>query len=286
MTTAGPGATPGGAAPPAGPRVIDVTDAEGPAVRRFLEGRVETSLFLLSNLRAFGPRMGESPYSGDFRALVDGQTILAVWCVTRNGSVLIQADGHAAHADVVDADMAARGADVRFVLGDWAPAARFWALVRERQGLVPTQESREVLYRLVLPAPAGEPPAAWDVRTLTVADADAWDPLAAAFLREQRLPLGTPGSRRAGFATSAGNGHWWGAWDGGALVSIASFNAYHHPVAQVGGVYTLPARRRQGFARAVMQTILRDAVADHGLERGILFTGEGQRCARALDESL
>jgi len=98
--------------------------------------------------------------------------------------------------------------------------------------------------------------------------------------------VGTPEGRRAGFETSARNGHWWGGWDGDRLVSIASFNAFSHPAAQVGGVYTIPDCRRQGYSRAVMQVLLRDAVTVHQLTRVILFTGEQAHPARALYESL
>ncbi|MFP5380506.1 MAG: GNAT family N-acetyltransferase, partial [Vicinamibacteria bacterium] len=85
---------------------------------------------------------------------------------------------------------------------------------------------------------------------------------------------------------SAEQGHWWGAWEDDRLVSIASFNAYYHPVAQVGGVYTAPPWRRRGFSRAVMQTLMRDASEVHALERLILFTGEQARAARALYDAL
>jgi predicted GNAT family acetyltransferase len=267
--------------------VVDVTDAELPPVRAFLEARLDTSLFLLNNLRAFGPRLGESPYSGDFRALVDRGTVRAVWSLTRAGHLVVQADGDAAHAAPIDRDVAARGAEINGVLGDWPAAGELWRLVRARYGLVSTQESREVLYRVALTAAAPEAPACRArVRALSAEDDGLWDPLASAFLREQSLPPGTPEGRRAAFAKSARNGHWWGAWEGERLVSIASFNAFYRPAAQVGGVYTVPDRRRQGLSRAVMQALLRDAVTVHGLSRVILFTGEQARPARALYESL
>lgn len=268
-------------------RVIEVTDAELPRVRAFLEARLETSLFLLNNLRAFGPRGGESPYSGDFRALIKAGEIVAVWCAARNGSVVLQADGRLAFARVIADDIVAEGNAVTGVLGDWAVGAALWEILRDRCGLVTTQQSREVLYRLFLTS--GQPvapPDSVDVRTLEPSDAAAWDPLAEAFLVEQSLPVDTSRGRRAGFAASAAKGHWWGAWEGDRLVSIASFNAFYHPVAQVGGVYTVPDRRRCGLSRAVMQALLRDADRVHAVTRVVLFTGERQQAARALYESL
>ena len=267
--------------------VLDVIEAELPPVRAFLEARIDTSLFLLSNLRAFGPRMGISPYSGDFRALVDHGAMRAVWCTTRGGNVVVQADGEAGHIPVIARDVASRGIQVRGVLGDWPVAEQLWHLLRATQALISTQESREVLYRLVPESKLSTPPVeTTTVSTLTPEDYEAWDPLASAFLREQRLPLGTPDGRRIGFTQAALNGHWWGLREDGRLVSIASFNAFYHPAAQVGGVYTVPDRRRSGLSRAVMQALIRDATAVHALERVVLFTGEQARPARALYETL
>lgn len=266
-------------------RVVDVTDANLSAVRAFLEVRIETSLFLLSNLRAFGPRAGESPYSGDFRALVDGNDVRAVWCLTRTGNLVLQSGGDPSVAPVIEADGAASGG-VRGVLGDWPAAETVWRLTLGRGLVRATQESREVLYRRALDRLPLTPAPAADVRLLTPDDHAAWEPLALAFLQEQRLPLTTPDGRRAGFRRSSAQGHWWGAWDDGRLVSIASFNAYYRPVAQVGGVYTAPAWRRRGFSRAVMHALMRDATEAHALERLILFTGEKAWPARALYESL
>ncbi|MGE3275365.1 MAG: GNAT family N-acetyltransferase [Vicinamibacterales bacterium] len=268
-------------------RVVDVTAAELPSVLAYLEERIDTSLFLLNNLRAFGPRRGASPYSGDFRALVTDAGIAAVWCAARNGYLVLQADGDIGCASVIDADIGRQGAAVRGVLGDWAVGAALWERVQARFHLVTTQRSCEILYRLPLsPETPAVPPPDVDVRVLAPADEHAWDELAAGYLEEQRLPLDSSAARRAGFVTQARNGHWWGAWDGGRLVSIASFNSYYHPVAQVGGVFTRPDDRRKGLSRAVMQTLLRDAVLTHRLTRIILFTGERQQPARALYESL
>lgn len=44
--------------------VVDITSHTLPEVITFLERTPETSLFLLSNIRAFGTRLGDSPYSG------------------------------------------------------------------------------------------------------------------------------------------------------------------------------------------------------------------------------
>jgi predicted GNAT family acetyltransferase len=271
--------------PPA--RIVDVTDVELPAVRTFLEAHIETSLFLLSNLRAFGPRAGASPYSGDVRALVEAGEIRAVWCLTRGGHLLVQTGGRAETVAQIDRDVVASEATVRGVLGEWPGASAVWRELCDRHVVTPTQVSREVLYRLGLPpASMPAPPEAYRIRTLTAGDHAVWEPLALAFLREQHLPESPIPDRRSAFERSAAQGHWWGAWDADELVSIASFNAFYRSTAQVGGVFTCPERRRQGFSRAVMQVLIREGVTVHGLDRLILFTGEEAVAARALYESL
>jgi predicted GNAT family acetyltransferase len=267
-------------------RIVTVADGHVEAARAFLLAHVDTSLFLLSNLRAFGPRAADSPYSGEFRALVEGEGVRAVWCTTRSGNLVLQTGGAASLAPAIAEDAASADVPVSSVLGDWPAAPAVWQHVRARRRLVPTQESREVLYRLHLPSGAGTPDPGWHIVSLTTDDFTSWDPLAREFLREQRLPVGTPDARWAGFARASKNGHWWGAWEDGRLVSIASFNAFYAPVAQIGGVYTVPERRRAGLSRAVMQALIRDAAAVHHVDRLILFTGENARPARALYESL
>ena len=49
--------------------VIDISEDDLPAVKAFLERSLETSLFLLSNIRAFGTRLSESMYSGNLKGL-------------------------------------------------------------------------------------------------------------------------------------------------------------------------------------------------------------------------
>lgn len=67
---------------------------------------------------------------------------------------------------------------------------------------------------------------------------------------------------------------------------MAEFNAKARDLAQVGGVYTAPAFRQQGYAQAVMRTLMRDARDLHKIRKLIIFTGETNTKARKLYESL
>ncbi|MGE5244611.1 MAG: GNAT family N-acetyltransferase [Betaproteobacteria bacterium] len=266
--------------------VVDVTDANVEAARIFLLRHPETSLLLLSNLRAFGPRLGDSLYSGDFKALVGGGEIEAVWCLTRGGSLVAQSGGRADVAPAIVRSCAGDPLEVRGVLGEWTIASALWDRLSIERGLRPAFVSREISYRRRLDRlPPADAPAR--VRRLTPDDHPGWARLTHAFLAGQGLPeQGTAEQHRAAFVRSADLGHWWGAFEGDELVSIGGYNALHDTIAQVGGVFTPPERRGRGLSRAVMQTLMRDSVGVHHVDRLFLFTGPRNTAARAMYESL
>jgi ribosomal protein S18 acetylase RimI-like enzyme len=77
---------------------------------------------------------------------------------------------------------------------------------------------------------------------------------------------------------------------GGKPVSCTSFNATVRDegiasIVQVGGVYTPPEERGQGYARAVVAASLLDARAE-GFERSVLFTGISNMPAQKAYEAL
>jgi predicted GNAT family acetyltransferase len=125
------------------------------------------------------------------------------------------------------------------------------------------------------------------VRLLSANDFDQWNIVNAAYCAEMQLPVqGTREERRAAFAGQVGHGHWWGYFDGGELIATVSLNALYGRMGQVGGVYTRPGYRGRGLARVAMERLMRDTWQRHRLDRLILFTGEHNRAACALYESL
>jgi predicted GNAT family acetyltransferase len=270
--------------------VIDITPDNLEEAKAFLERAPETSLFLLSNIRAFGTSLGESLYSGNLKGLREEGGLCAVFCLTRGGSLVFQTGGRTEGArsivDVAKAELL----PIRGVLGEWRVAKVIWELLCEEGSVKETIASREVLYRLGLrEAETAWPDAAspFIVRMLGPEDHEAWERLSAAFQEEMTLPLlGDLEQRKAGFLRSVGLRHWWGGFDGDALVSIGGIIAMHESIAQLGGVFTLPERRRRGINRAVMTRVIADSRDVHGLHRLFLFTGEDNIAARRLYESL
>ena len=268
--------------------ITDVSEADLPAVKAFLERVPETSLFLLSNIRAFGTRLSESMYSGNLKGVKQGGELAAVFCLTRGGSLLAQAAGRCdLAAEIVSASRKEK-IPIRGVLGEWDVSRAIWDVLRADGSVKETVASREVMYRLKVDrARLDGPLAPLTVRMMGPADHDQWEQLSGDFLKEVGLPaLGERDQRMAAFIRSAGLGHWWGGFEGDRLVSIIGVIALHESTAQIGGVFTPRELRRRGYSRAVLAQLLKDAREIHHLDRIFLFTGEENTAARTLYESI
>jgi predicted GNAT family acetyltransferase len=255
--------------------------------RAFLEQNLETSLFLLSNLESHGYRAGDSLNSGNFKLLATDGRVEAVFCLSRRGNLLAQTAGRADLASAIFEACANEPTPISGVLGEWNSAAALRELVLRAGGIVERYASRETLYRLELakatPALLEDPRVRW----LEPADFEQWQPLQHEFLAEEGIPIqGTPEQLRANFTENAVAGRWWGAFLDGELLAMAALNAVHGITGQIGGVFTLRDFRRRGLSRATLQTLMADSVRRHRLERLILFTGQQNRAAIRLYESL
>ncbi len=271
-------------------RNVDTEDLE--RVRCFLEAHVETSLFLLSNLAIFGPRLGESWNSGNYQLAEEDGRLVAVFCLTRRGNLLVQAGGRADLAEAILEACESEPIEVCGVAGEWAVAAALWELLLADPRFEPGQSSsKDLLYRLPLAkemiAPSRPLPAGMSVRPLHPGDFEQWERLNTAYLAEMRMPLPViDAAHEAEFARRARARWWWGAFAGRELAATVALNAAYGSVGQVGGVYTRPADRKKGFARAAMRHLVEDSAEHHGFEKLILFTGEDNLSARRLYESL
>ena len=265
-----------------------VTDSDLDRVRAFLESHVDTSLFLLSTLAALGPRLGHHLNSGNFRRIEEDGEIVAVFCLTRRGNLLVQAGGRTDLAEQIFEACESETIEVRGVVGEWPMAEALWKLLRADPRFETTHNLKDVLYRLMLKDTMGPMPRSPNVRLLDAADFVQWERLNTAYFAELSLPLqATLEQRRNDFIMRVRSGLWWGAFDDSyELVSIAALNATYGALGQVGGVYTRPADRRKGCSYAVMQMLITDCRKRLGFEKLVLFTGEDNMSARALYESL
>jgi len=90
-------------------RNVETDDLE--RVRGFLEAHVDTSLFLLSNLAIFGPRLTDHGNSGNYRLVEEAGRVVAVFCLTRRGNLLVQILNGRVMSMLMDDDTANRKMD-------------------------------------------------------------------------------------------------------------------------------------------------------------------------------
>jgi len=270
-----------------------VTDGDLERVRAFLEHHADSSLFLLSTLAALGPRLGEHPNSGNYQLVEEAGEVVAVFCLTRRGNLLVQAGGRADLAAAIFAACAAEPVELRGVVGEWDTARALWGLLSAQPSLEPTHYLKDVLYRLRLLADHDAGVVAHHADTFTVRALDErdfvqWERLNSAYHEELHLPLhATREQRHADYRARVRSGLWWGAFDDcSELTSIAALNATYGSLGQVGGVYTRRQDRRKNLARSVLRKLISDSHVRLGFNRLVLFTGEDNLAARALYESL
>ena len=270
-------------------RNVETDDLE--RVRGFLEAHVDTSLFLLSNLAIFGPRLTDHGNSGNYRLVEEAGRVVAVFCLTRRGNLLVQAAGRADLAESILESCESETIEVCGVAGEWPTAAALWELLQADPRFEPTLGSRDVLYRLPLADSAEVTrttvPSDVVVRALDASDYQQWERLNSAYCAELNLPLPVlDDAHETEFARRARAKWWWGAFAGRQLAAIVGLNAAYGVVGQVGGVYARPADRKKGLARAAMELLIEESREQHRFAKLILFTGEENQSARRLYESL
>lgn len=263
------------------------------ALERFLLAHLDSSMFLLSNMRNAGLVDNGEPYSGVYVAALEGnepnnEEIVAVLAHYWNGNIICQAPVE------IDAlwrsAVALSGRPVAGIVG----LAEQVNSIADALGIMPEHcllEGEETLFTLDL-ADLILPPAlqtgSVSSRRMTVDDLDQLSAWRAAYQQET---LGAPNSpqtladARSAMLRSLNAGTSWVLEARGQLLAMTSFNAALSEAVQVGGVYTPPELRGRGYARAVVAASLRDA-SNEGVQRAILFTGTdhvaAQKAYRAL----
>jgi len=270
-------------------RSVETDDLE--RVRSFLEAHVESSLFLLSNLAIFGPRLTDHWNSGNYRLVEEAGCVVAVFSLTRRGNLIVQAGGRADLAESILEACESEPMEVCGVMGEWSTAHALWNLLLDDPRFEPGLSSKDVLYRLPLAAMAARPsrslPAGVAVRPLEATDYSQWERLNTAYCAEMNLPLPVADhAHESEFGRRTRARWWWGAFLGSQLAAVVGLNAAYGVVGQVGGVYTRPADRKKGLARAAMELLMEEGRDYHQFEKLILFTNEDNLSARRLYESL
>jgi ribosomal protein S18 acetylase RimI-like enzyme len=246
------------------------------ALEAFLLPRVESSMFLIGNMRSAGLVDHGQPYQGTYAAAFEGGEIVGVVAHYWNGNLISQAP---AHLDAL-----------------WRRAAA--ASRRPIEGLIgPNDQASAVKEALDIDDPDIRLDETEKLYSLELDDLLVPDALSTGAVRGRRIQPGdlelvtewtvayslevlgeedSPQLRegcRAANERSLKEGHTWLLETRGKPVACSSFNTAIKEAVQVGGVWTPPELRRRGYGRAVVAASLLDARAE-GATQAILFTGE------------
>lgn len=254
--------------------LVILRPGDEPALEDFLRGHTDSAMFLRANLRRAGLADRGEVYQGTYAAVVEAGAVRSVAAHYWNGVMVVQAPQR---LEAV-VRLAARKSG-RAVGGLSGPLDQVEAAV-EVLGLGARAAGREAAERLY----------ALDLDALRVPE-----PLSLGLVRCRRprdSELGLLAEWRAAYEIEAlgiaeGPGHGracaddvrraraegcdWLLEADGAPVAYSRFNAALPDIVQVGGVWTPPALRRRGYARAAVAGSLLDARAG-GVARAVLFS--------------
>ncbi len=258
------------------------------ALEAFLLPRVESSMFLIGNMRTSGLIDDGQAYSGTYAAALEGERITAVVAHYWNHNLVLQAP---VHLDSIC--RAVVEASQRPISGLIGPNEQV-NLAKEAFGIdestVQMDES-ENLYSLRLDdliVPGILSSGTVSGRRIEARDLELIARWTAAYSVEALGETDGPQllqSCRASAERSLAKGRTWVLEDHGQPVACSSFNTATKEAVQVGGVWTPPELRGRGYGRSVVGASLMDAHRE-GVHKAILFTGESnipaQRAYAAL----
>jgi len=261
-------------------RILRPGDEE--VLERFLLPRIASSMFLIGNMRAAGLEDKGQPYQGTYVAAFEGGEVAGVVAHYWNGNLILQAP---AHLDALwRAAAEASGRRVRGMLGAEGQVAEAMGGLGVGEGTIQLDET-ENLYSLELTelvVPGGLRSGRLRGRRIDARDVDLVTAWRVAFsieaLGEEESPKLWAGCRSS-IERSRAQGWTWLLEDEGQPVACSSFNTAIQEAVQIGGVWTPPELRRQGYGRAVVAASLLDARAA-GATMSILFTGVGNVAAQ------
>jgi len=244
------------------------------ALEAFLLPRIETSMFLLGNMRAVGLVDRGEHLQGTYVAALEDDQIVGVAAHYWSATLIVQAP-----VQVEALCRAAIGASGRRVGGVLGPAAQVQT-AKDALGLredAVRMDQTEKLYSLSLAdliVPEGLRKGRLTGRRVRPGDVEQVTTWLVAFSLEALSEEDSPDLRervRTGVERKQVQGLTWVLEEEGQSVSTSGFNTSTAGAVQIGGVYTPPELRSRGYGRAVVAASLLDARAE-GAERTILFT--------------
>jgi GNAT superfamily N-acetyltransferase len=252
------------------------------ALESFLLPQLESSMFLLSNMRQSGLIDGDDRAHGAYAGAFEGDQLAGVVAHFWNGNIIPQSPPQ--HLDVLwRLAVEQSGRPLKGMVGPGEQCFAILDAMNVSPDVIHLAE-REQLYTLALDAlvvPHALAEGAVQVRRANAADVDLLAAWRADYSIEALDAADTPATRhqsRESIERQIAAGDCWVAVRDGERVAMAALNARIQEAVQVGGVYTPPDQRRKGYAKAAVAQSLRDARAD-GAAHAILFTSVANRAA-------
>lgn len=251
------------------------------ALIRFLNQRLESSMFLYSNMQQAGLEDKSQRFQGTYAAVFDGETILGVVAHYWNNNLILQSDIHL--DTLIDLSVSSSDRPIGGLMGISEQVVKARDFLKLKHGAL-IRDEVQWLYSLdlgQLQVPELLKLGSVSGRRAETKDIDLLAIWRAAYLAET-LGLKTTTEMRQDARRNMQNyvksGRTWILEVGGKLVAASSFNAVVNldergSLVQVGGVWTPPKHRRRGYGRAVVAASLLDAKAEKAIQ-AILFTAE------------
>lgn len=246
------------------------------ALEAFLLPRLETSMFLISNMRESGLAYNGERYTGDYVAAFEDDDIVAVMAHFWNGIVITQAPVHL--EALWRETLRTSGRPLKGIIG---PHEQVHALksALPLESVALQLDRREILYSLALDDLVV--PEALQTGRVTgrLAELRDVDILARWRVGYEIEALGEEetqalwANERAMAERAVEEANTWILEADGRPVATSAFNSRIVEAVQIGGVWTPPEFRRHGYARCVVAQSLLDA-RDDGAQLAILFTDE------------
>lgn len=241
----------------------------------FLLPHIDSSMFLIGNARNGGLADHGERYQGTYAAAIRNGQIIGVVGHFWNHNLMVQSS--VSLTELCQAAIKASGRSVKGLLG---PAQQV-EIVKTYLPIVEDHlqmDSVEDLFRLSLTdlcLPETLRDGIVRGRLATYDDLDLLTEWQAAYVEETIGEPDTPAARERrqdNLTQQIKDQRSWLLEQEGVPVACSAFNAVTKEAVQVGGVWTPPALRGRGYARAVVAASLAAARAQ-GVETAILFTG-------------
>jgi RimJ/RimL family protein N-acetyltransferase len=258
------------------------------ALEAFLLPQVETSMFLIGNMRAAGLVDGGEPLQGTYVGAFQDEALIAVVAHYWNGNLVLQAPVHLGELWRLAAALSHRPVEGLIGPPDQVQAVSDELVLQPHEVQLDETEKLYSLDLSALQVPNQLQTGCWTGRRATSEDLDLLSRWRADYSIETLGADDTPElveESRAAIARAVDRRTIWVLQDAARTVSTSAFNTAIDEAVQVGGVWTPPALRNRGYGRAVVAASLLDARAE-GASMAILFTGKDNAPAQRAYEAL